>query len=365
MIEKGRLNVRQLAILLFLCTIGEQILVFPSMITSYAQEDAWLSALLGVGGGMGVLIIFLAAYNLNPRMNLIENALQTFGSWIGALFSCFYLFYFLISASTFIRELGDFMTTQILPSSPIWAIDLLFVGALAWGLIQGIACIGRTAEVFLPLVVLFLIILLVLLLPQIQLSNIRPVLSNGILDPLKGFVAVLTYPYCELSIFMMLLPYTNQKPHMKKEILLTGMIGGLMLTLTLTISLLVMGSFLTQHYWFASFILAQKINIGNFLQRMEAFIACVWIIAVFFKTILFFYGFILGIAHLFRLSSYRSLILPSALIIFSMSILIAPNETYYLKVVIPYWIDWDLTCGIALPLLLILVHKLRARSSKI
>ncbi|MET1167584.1 spore gernimation protein, partial [Bacillus velezensis] len=71
-----------------------------------------------------------------------------------------------------------------------------------------------------------------------------------------------------------------------------------------------------------------------------------------------------GVAHLFRLSSHRSLILPGAMLILAMSILISPNENFYLKVVIPYWIDWDLTCGIALPLLLILVHHMKSRFKK-
>jgi spore germination protein KB len=364
MIEKGRLTVRQLASLMFLCTIGEQILVFPSMITSYAQQDAWLSALLGVAGGFGILFIMLVTYKLHPRLNLIQNALRTLGPWIGALFSSFYLFYFLISTSTFIREIGDFMSTHILPESPLMVLHLAFMCALVWGLLTGLESIGKSAEVFLPLVVLFLLILTVCLIPRIHLANIQPVLSRGLLDPLKGFVAVLTYPYCELCIFMMIFPYTKNEPHLEKDILLAGTIGGLLLTLTLSMCLLVMGPWMTQHHWFASFNLSQKINIGNFMQRIEAFMASVWIIAVFFKTALFFYSFVLGIAHLFRLSSYRSLILPSSMLILAMSILIAPNEIFYLKVVIPYWIDWDLTCGIALPLVLILVHHMKSRFRK-
>ncbi|OMF14405.1 hypothetical protein BK131_13145 [Paenibacillus amylolyticus] len=364
MIEKERLTVRQLASLMFLCTIGEQILVFPSMITSYAQQDAWLSALLGVAGGFGILFIMLVTYKLHPRLNLIQNALRTLGPWIGALFSSFYLFYFLISTSTFIREIGDFMATQILPESPLLVLHLAFMCALVWGLLSGLESIGKSAEVFLPLVVLFLLILTVCLIPHVHLANIQPVLAQGFLNPLKGFVAVLTYPYCELCIFMMLFPYTKKEPHLEKDILLAGTIGGLLLTLTLSMCLLVMGPWMTQHQWFASFNLSQKINIGNFMQRIEAFMASVWLIAVFFKAALFFYSFVLGIAHLFRLSSYRSLILPGSILILAMSILISPNENFYLKVIIPYWIDWDLTCGIALPLLLILVHHMKSHFQK-
>jgi len=364
MVEKGRLTVRQLASLMFLCTIGEQIIEFPSMITSFAHQDAWLSALLGVAGGMGVLSIMLVAYKLQPRMNLIQHVLHTLGPWIGALFGCFYLFYFLMCTSTFVREIGDFMSTQILPDSPLWVLHLLFVCTLVWGLFSGLEPIGRSAEVFLPLIVLFLLILTVCLFPQSHLDNIKPVLGEGLLNPFKGFVAVLTYPYCELCIFLMLFPYAKKEAHWEKDVLLAAMIGGLMLTLTLTICLLVMGPFMTQHHWFAAFNLSLKINIGNFLQRIEAFMASVWIIAVFFKSVLFFYGFVIGTTHLFKLSSCRPLILPSGLLILAMSIVVAPNENFYLKVVIPYWINWDLTCGIGIPLLLIMVHKLKARLRK-
>ncbi|QOS77428.1 endospore germination permease [Paenibacillus sp. JNUCC31] len=364
MIEKGRLTVRQLASLMFLCTIGEQIIVFPSMITSYAHQDAWLSALLGVAGGTGVISIMLITYKLQPRMNLIQHVLQTLGPWIGAFFSCFYLFYFLISTSAFIREIGDFMTTQILPESPLMIVNLLFLCSLVWGLFSGLEPIGRSAEVFLPVIVLFLLILTVCLFPHSHVNNIKPVLAEGLLNPFKGFVAVLTYPYCQLCIFLMLFPYVKKEPHWERDILLVTIIGGLMLTLTLTICLLVMGPFMTEHHWFAAFNLSLKINIGNFLQRIEAFMASVWIIAVFFKSVLFFYSFILGTTYLFRLSSYRPLILPGALLILALSILIAPNENFYLKEVISYWIDWDLTCGIGIPLLLMTIHKLKAHLRK-
>lgn len=364
MLENGRLTVRQLAALLFMCTIGEQILLFPSMITSYAHEDAWLSALLGVAGGTGILAIMLLLHATQPQLNLIQHALQKLGPWFGAVVSCFYLFYFLIGASTFVRELGDFMTTNIMRQSPLFALNLLFVGALAWGLICGIECIGRGAELFLPLVLLFLLILTVCILPQADLNNITPILAHGLLDPLKGIFAVLTYPYCQLCIFMMVFPYANQGANLKKDVLLAGIFGGLWLTLTLTMCLLVLGSFMTEHQWFPAYNLSRKINIGNFLQRIEAFIASVWIIAVFFKGILFLYGFLMGLSSLFRISSHRPLILPGALMTVSMSILVAPDEEFYLKDIIPYWIDWDITCGIVLPVLLLLIHQFRRRLRK-
>ena len=68
---------------MFLCTIGEQILFFPSMITSYARQDAWISSLLGVGGGLGILLIMLAVHRLNLRLNLIEHVLGYSGlGWV-------------------------------------------------------------------------------------------------------------------------------------------------------------------------------------------------------------------------------------------------------------------------------------------
>ncbi|MFS0870608.1 GerAB/ArcD/ProY family transporter [Paenibacillus xylanilyticus] len=117
------MTVRQLAALLFLCTIGEQILVFPSMITSFAHEDAWISALLGVAGGMGILSIMLAAYKLHPRLNLVENALRTLEPWIGVLWFTSFQLSQKINIGNFLQRIEASMASA-------WIIAVFFKSIL-------------------------------------------------------------------------------------------------------------------------------------------------------------------------------------------------------------------------------------------
>lgn len=137
-----------------------------------------------------------------------------------------------------------------------------------------------------------------------------------------------------------------------------------MLTTLLLISLMIFGPFLTQHDIYISYTLSQKINIGNFFERIEAFMATAWLIATYFKSLLYMFSFVIGIAQLFRLKTYKPLILPSAMLLFALAVLISPNVIFYTNTIMPAWVDWDITVSFIIPLFLLLVHRLRSGKSK-
>ncbi|ALP35381.1 hypothetical protein ASL14_03525 [Paenibacillus sp. IHB B 3084] len=89
-----------------------------------------------------------------------------------------------------------------------------------------------------------------------------------------------------------------------------------------------------------------------------------WIISTYFKTALFFYAFVLGTAQLLKLKSYRPLIFPVAFLIYGLWYLIVKNIIFYVKEVLAYWVDWDLTNAFAFPLILLVLHHIRKRISR-
>lgn len=46
MLEKGKIGSRQLMILVILYTLGDSILVIPSIVASEAEQDAWISGMI-------------------------------------------------------------------------------------------------------------------------------------------------------------------------------------------------------------------------------------------------------------------------------------------------------------------------------
>ncbi|MGV2885500.1 GerAB/ArcD/ProY family transporter [Paenibacillus taichungensis] len=361
MLEQGRIGTRQLSTLIFMMVVGDMMLIYPSVITSYAKQDAWICALIGIPLGMALILMFLKLCNLYPEKNLIQIARSILGFWPGTLVSGFYLFFFVIGASTHTREVGDFLTSEIFQYTPIRVIILMFVITVGWGLYHGLETMGRSSELLMPILIVFILVLAFCLLPQVDPSNLKPVTDTGVVPILQGILISIIYPIGELVPIMMIIPYTLKQAHQTRDVLVAAGLGNLLLAILVTISLLVLGAFLTQHNIYASFILSQKINIGGFFERIEAIMASSWLISTYVKAMVYTYAFIVGCAELFKLKQYRVLILPASLLIFGLANLVSPNLTFIVITVVPYWVDWDTTLSIILPGLLLLVHMFKMR----
>lgn len=81
---------------------------------------------------------------------------------------------------------------------------------------------------------------------------------------------------------------------------------------------------------YPSYELAKKINIGNFLQRIEAIMAAMW-----------------------------QLVLPLGIVLVVMSIIVYPNFPYKQAYDTKTWIPYTLSIGFLFPLLLLGIHALK------
>ncbi|WP_017690730.1 endospore germination permease [Paenibacillus sp. PAMC 26794] len=360
MLEQGRLGTRQLTTLTFMMVVGDMMLIYPSVITSYAKQDSWICAFIGVPLGMALMAMILKLCSMHPEKNLVQMARSILGFWPGTFFSCFYLFFFIIGASTHTREVGDFMTTQIFQYTPIRIIILMFVIVIGWGVWHGLETMGRSSELLMPVVIVFIVVLAVCLLPQVDTSNLKPVSDTGVVSISQGILVSIIYPIGEVVPIMMILPYAAKQAHQTRDMLIAAGLGSLILATLVTISLLVLGAFLTQHNIYASFVLSQKISIGSFFERIEAIMASSWMISTYFKAMIYLYAFIVGCAELFKLKQYRMLVLPASILVFGLANLVSPSITFIVITVVPYWVDWDTTLGIILPGCLLLIQLLKS-----
>lgn len=360
-IEKDRISTPQMVILGLFTLIGDMALVYPAAMTAEAHQDAWIAALISIPLGLVVVYLMVTVANINANKNIIELSQQILGKWIGGAVGLYYLFFFLIAASTYVREIEDFMCTQIYEGTPGGVIRFMSIVILVYGLRLGLESLSRAAQVFFPLFSLFLVCLLLLLFPQVRLERIYPVFVTPFPDMLHTIMFSVFYPFGELCVFFMVYPYARKNSKTNRQIFISVALGALGLNLILFLSLTVLGVYFSEHNFYAAYILAQKINIADFLQRLEALMATAWIISTYFKTALYFYAFVLGSAQLLKLKSHRPLIFPVAFLIYGLSQIIAKNIIFYVKVIPDYWVDWDFTVSFVLPLILLIVSKLRKR----
>ncbi|MDR0267138.1 endospore germination permease [Paenibacillus sp.] len=363
--ENGKISLRQFSILVTLFTVGDSLLVLPSGMASQVKEDAWISAIIGVGIGLLAVCLFTVVASLNPEMTLVEFNNKILGKMLGTVLSLLFVVYFLLGAAANIREIGDFMTTQIMPETPIQAIHIMFLCIVVMAVRLGLETFARAGEIFFPGFVLFFILFVLFLLPQVHIENIQPVFGEGFISILRGSIIPATFSPLELVVFFMIMPYVNQPKHILRSFTMGALIGGIALILLILLTDLVLGAEATASKMYPSYNLAKKINIGQFLERIEAILSLMWFVTIFFKIVLFTYGITLGLSQIFKLKEYKVLTMPCAVFIMVLSICIAPNIVYYTDAILWYWPFLDLTFDVLFPSLLLGVYILRKKVFKL
>lgn len=184
MLEKERISTAQMVILGLFAFIGDMALVYPSVMTANAHQDAWIAGLISMPLGFATIFLMVTVGNINPNKTVIELSRQILGKWIGGAVALYYLFFYLIAGSMYIREIEDFMCTQIYEGTPGGVIRGMSIVLLVYGLRLGLETLGRASQIFLPLFVIFLICLMVLLLPQVEVDRIYPIMNTPFPDML-------------------------------------------------------------------------------------------------------------------------------------------------------------------------------------
>ncbi len=363
MLENGKIAARQFAMLVFMFTAGSSLLLAPAMLATPAKQDAWLAGILGVGAGLLFGLLYTKLGSLYPEMNLAQYSEKILGKWMGKAVSLLFLPFPFLLASLVLRNIGDFLTVYIMPETPIQFIHILMLIVVMMGVRLGIETIARAAEIIFPWFILLFLLLVVFVSPQIDVQKMQPVLEEGMKPVLHGALLFAAYPFMEFVTFLFIIPYVNRPKKVGKAFFAGTCMGGTVIVLLTALSILVIGPDLTARDLYPSYVLAQKINIGDFLQRIEAIIAGLWFITIFFKLSLSFYATTLSLAQILNLKEYRMLVFPLGMMVVVFSLASSPNIVYNFTTILETWLFFAGTFGLLLPLFLLGVAAIRKRLS--
>ncbi|WP_227940046.1 GerAB/ArcD/ProY family transporter [Alkalihalobacillus deserti] len=361
MLEKGKIGARQFTVLVILFNTGTSILLAPSLLASEAKQDAWLAGILGMGVGLLVVCLYNTLGNLYPNMTLIEYSEEVLGKWVGKATSLLYFIFTFTLTSLIFRNIGDFLVIQMMPETPIESLHLIFLIIVIMGTRLGLEVLSRSAEILFPWFSILFLLLVLLISPEIKFENIQPMLEEGIKPVLNSAIKFIEFPFLELVTFLMIFPYVNRPKEASKAFLVGTLIGGFILIMVTLLSILVLDPITTIRQIYPSYSLAKRINIGDFLQRIEAIVAGMWIISIFFKLTICFYASNLSLAQLFKLKDYRPLTFPLGMILFVYSLVVSPNIIYNINISPQAMIPFGFTVGLFLPLLLLGITALKKR----
>jgi spore germination protein KB len=362
MVIKGKISRFQLFVLVFIFMIGNTILNAPSIIVTYAKQDAWISGILALMIGIGLVLLFVNLSAKFPNKTIVQYIEILLGKKVGKTVSILLIFYFFLLSTLVSRQLGDFILTYILPETPIVFIYFLFLFVVVMGAYLGLETLARSGELFFPFLLVLLIFLFLILTKEKDIGYLKPFLEGGIGPVFSGAFTFIGIPYLQLIVFLMILPDVEKSnKNMKLPFLLGVSIAGLFLIISILHSLLIIGPILTEYKQYPIYFLTQKISIGDIIQRIEVLLAITWFITIFFKASILLYATNLGLIQIFKLKNTGENVIPLGLLLFILVQIISPNIVYFdnfFKVTFP---SFALTFGFILPFILMVMYFIKRR----
>ncbi|MGG3283895.1 GerAB/ArcD/ProY family transporter [Paenibacillus solani] len=360
---KVKISLRQVSILTAMYLIGSAILILPSGMASMAKQDAWIASLVGMGFGFIILTVQWQLSRKYPETNLLSLSEKLLGKWIGKTVNLLFLVtLFLGGPAPVLHDVGLFMTVQMLPETPIQAIIYLFGLLVILGVRLGLEVLARSAELLFPWFLLLFISMSILLLSTIKWENAQPILESGVSPIIPAAISFVSIAFLPNIVLMIIYPGSvNRAEDTHKAVYIGSLIGGLVLFMIIALSILVLGPEVTARNQYPSYMLAKKINIGNFLQRIEAVMAVMWFITLFFRISLYIYAITIGLSQIFNIKNYQPLVLPIGWIMAMVSVFIYPNVPYETQFNEKTWGPYTITVGFLFPLLLLCLHFLRKK----
>lgn len=321
--EKGKISALQMGMIMFPTIAATAILTVPSITASYAKQDLWLSPIWASFIGFLTVFIIDKLQKMYPNQTIIQYSGHIVGLWLGKLLGLFYIFLFILTTGQIVRIYAEFLSVAFFSYTPISIIIISMLFLCGLSILGGVEILGRSAQLFVPLFIIPIIILILILIPDYNTKNIFPILENGLTPSLKGALLPIGW-FSEIFLITFLYPFLNDKKKGRKS----GMITVTIITVFLVVSNLsiyfLYGQTAAQNL-FPLMNASRYISVADFFENLESVLMAVWILGSFVKISMFYYASVLTTAQWLQLSSYKPIIFPIGFLIVEFSFWGFPN----------------------------------------
>lgn len=350
------LTVRQAILWFALYQIGSSYLVLPSAITAVAKQDAWLSIPISLALHLLLVPLYTSIAKQMQGKSFVEYLRCLFGPLGGTITTVFIFFFPFLEFIMTLRNLGDFITTSIMPETPYDAIYVIMLIVVFFAVRSGPVVIGRCAEILFFFLLALYIFVRITLLPNTEITNLLPIFENGLKPIVLASFNLFAFPYLEAILYLFFAQHIPDLKKWRKSVITSALISSSMYFFMILQMIAVMSDGVIANLMFPTYFIDRTISIGEFLQRFEIIVAIFWFVTIFFRLAFLLYISVQGLGDAFRLRSANSLLVPLILIALAMVHSIWPNVSFIIEFN-PVWPYYAMIFGIVFPIVLWLMGK--------
>ncbi|MCL6547781.1 MAG: endospore germination permease [Alicyclobacillus sp.] len=318
-----RIHTRQFALMSIPMIIATEFMIAPSASAAYAKQHAWVSVFAGSATALWTVWVLTALAKRYPGQSIAQYSQVILGKWGGRLVCLLIAYHLLMWTGTIADEIMSFVTLFAQPRTPRLVTMGLFVVLCTAAVWVGIEAIGRCADVVVPLNIIFVLLVSVLMIPDMNQEYLKPWFGDGVRGLLQGMVVPSGWA-SEYFLIGFLIPFVNEPQKVRKAALVSVGVVVFFMTM-LTIESLMVNGPLTAKLAYSYYSAARDVSIADFIERLDPVMISVWVFGGFLKESVFLFCLCLCVSQMCGLSSYRTVVLPLALLTVVTGFWLFPN----------------------------------------
>lgn len=359
--NNNRISQKQGIVMLIMFIIGTSSLMMMGL---EAKMDIWIAMLVAIAASSLIMLVYASLLTALPGKDFFETIEHFFGK-VGSKIIFILMTWFAFDLCHIVlRNYGQFVVTVGLPETPLMFSMLMMIALCAYAVRAGVEAIGRFSSQFVIFLLVFLGISIILVSPQMNIQNLLPVLDNGVEPIARGAFGIVSFPFAETVVFLLVFPAFKKGESVRKVYLTALLIGGLTILAGSVTDMLVLGPTMAESVYYPTFVTMASVHLGEFLQRFEVIAAIVFMIAVFLKISVLLYAASNGFVKIFGLGDNKFVVLPIALLALCFALFSFDNMIYYTEYVVSVWPYYSAVFQIIIPLFLLIVIKIKQRKKR-
>ncbi|MHA7965224.1 GerAB/ArcD/ProY family transporter [Paenibacillus sp. CAU 1782] len=338
----------QMSVLFFVFMTGSSIIFVPGPLIERAGNSAWISLLLSGAVGFGILGMLLFLNRRFPSMTYVDISRKMVGSTVTLIFGLLTMSYLFHMQAAIVVGVGQFMISSMLRETPLYAFTFLIFLISSLTARAGIEVMARMFMLIMVTTTVSVVIVLTLAIPDYHPAMLMPLMPKGVTPIFYGAYYTFGFPFVEIFLFGMLLPYTARKKRglLSKHMVVSLGISIILLCVVTLCSIMVFGAYAAENPYLL-FSIARLVEFQEIIQRIESIIGMALILGSYMKTTITLFVLSLFIAKLFRLKDASVLVMPVALSGFLLGLVTYDSATQWIGVITavhPLWTGLVLFC---------------------
>jgi len=194
--------------------IAKMFFTYPRMLVLNAGSGAWIQMLYVA---FISFLLFLVVNKLNSSAgmeNIFDISEKIGGKALRIVIGLIIFCVLTVNLAMNIRIFSESIRTVLLPNTPTSMVMLLFIIAISIAAYMGIYSICRIHALFMPVAAIVMIGFLIMLIPDINLSNIFPIAGLGTYNIFVNGLESLSL-FADVMTIYILLPFCRNKRDIK------------------------------------------------------------------------------------------------------------------------------------------------------